>query len=159
MDEIDSSDLTMVASNAFRDILDKIQSSCLNFQLQLSPFTAVISLKKSLVKDISGKPLLPPSPCSVENTVIENLMAKNKKLEQELNDITQKYEKVANECAIACITVDDYKVKLRAQENVIHDLELANKNATEAAKQLNKMHNDNRAMFEKEMAQILKGHK
>ena len=66
---------------------------------------------------------------------------------------------MTNECAIAYITVDDYKVKLRAQENVIHDLELANKNATEAAKQLNKMLNDNRAMFEKEKAQILKDHK
>ena len=42
----------MMASIAFDNILKEIQTSNLNFQLQVSPFSAQISLKKSLVKDI-----------------------------------------------------------------------------------------------------------
>ena len=51
----------MLASTTFYKILDLIKSSNLNFQLSLSPFSAQISLKKSLVKDRSGMFLLPPS--------------------------------------------------------------------------------------------------
>ena len=57
--EILSSDATMAASIAFNKILQQVQSSSLNFHLQLSPFSAVISLKKSLVKDKAGCYLLP----------------------------------------------------------------------------------------------------
>ena len=49
----------MIAENTFDYILSQVQNSSLNFQLQLSPFSAYISLKKSLVKDKLGKPLLP----------------------------------------------------------------------------------------------------
>ena len=50
----------MLASTMFYKILDQIKSSNLNFQLSLSPFSAQISWKKSLVKDRSGSFLLPP---------------------------------------------------------------------------------------------------
>ena len=48
-----------LASNTFDFILEQIKNSSLNFQLQLSPFSAYISLKKSLVKDKNGVPQLP----------------------------------------------------------------------------------------------------
>ena len=44
----------MAASKAFNKILDCVKSSNLNFCLQLSPFSANISLKKTLVKDKAG---------------------------------------------------------------------------------------------------------
>ena len=44
----------MAASKAFDKILDCVKSSNLNFCLQLSPFSANISLKKTLVKDKAG---------------------------------------------------------------------------------------------------------
>ena len=50
----------MVASHAFETIIDKIRHSNLNFQLQMFPFSAQISLKKSLVIDKSGVHCLPP---------------------------------------------------------------------------------------------------
>ena len=50
----------LLADQTFNNILDKIQKSNLNFQLQVSPFSAFISLKKSIVKDRSGSFLLPP---------------------------------------------------------------------------------------------------
>ena len=54
-------DITMLASKSFHDILSRIQSSNLNFQLQILPFAAMISLKKTLLKDKSGTYHLPPS--------------------------------------------------------------------------------------------------
>ena len=57
MDQLINSDEKMAASLTFQHILTQIQDSNLNFQLQVSPFAAVISLKKSFVKDKSGVPL------------------------------------------------------------------------------------------------------
>ena len=54
--------LEMLASQTFDNILDSIRRSNLNFQFQLSPFSAYISLKRSLVKDKSGSFLTPQSP-------------------------------------------------------------------------------------------------
>ena len=66
MEQIGFSDLdtTMVAKRTFDYLLEQIQSSNLNFHLKVSPFSALISLKKSLVKDKYGKILLPPCPAS-----------------------------------------------------------------------------------------------
>ena len=76
MDEIKSSDMTMVASHIFNDIIDQVQRSCLNFQVQLSPFSALISLKKSLVNDKSGNPVHPTMHLShVPSDTMEELMA------------------------------------------------------------------------------------
>ena len=63
MEERINSDMNpeMLASTTFYEILDQIKSSNLNFQLSLSPFSAQISLRKSLVKDRSGRFLLPSS--------------------------------------------------------------------------------------------------
>ena len=52
----------MVAKRSFDSILEQVQASNLNFQLQVSPFSATISLKKTLIKDKFGNLLLPPSP-------------------------------------------------------------------------------------------------
>ena len=52
---------TMIANKIFNDILKQIQDSGLNFQLQVSPFGAMISLKKSLVKDEKGNIINPSS--------------------------------------------------------------------------------------------------
>ena len=47
----DNSDATMVADEAFNLVLEQIRNSKLNFQLQMSPFSAWISLKKSFIKN------------------------------------------------------------------------------------------------------------
>jgi hypothetical protein len=63
MDKLYSSDKnpTMLASSTFDAIIKQIQTSHLNFHLQISPFSAIISLKKTLIKDKSGTFLLPPT--------------------------------------------------------------------------------------------------
>ena len=64
MEEVIDSDKTtaMLASTVFYHIINPIQSSNLNFQLQISPYSAKILLKKSLVRDRAGALLLPPHP-------------------------------------------------------------------------------------------------
>ena len=49
-------DSTMIAATAFNNIVRLVQLSNLNFKLQLSPFSANIALKKTLVKDRSNPP-------------------------------------------------------------------------------------------------------
>ena len=49
----------MYATNSFNDILYAIEKSCLNYHLQMSPFSAIISIKKSFKKDKSGQLILP----------------------------------------------------------------------------------------------------
>ena len=43
-----------MAAIKFENILNQIRSSSLNFQMSVTPFTAVIHLKKSITKDKSG---------------------------------------------------------------------------------------------------------
>ena len=57
-----SSDINMAICNTFEYLLNQIKSSNLNYHLQQSPFAAVISLKKSLIKDKNGNPLTPSLP-------------------------------------------------------------------------------------------------
>ena len=67
MDKTMDSDLTMVTNNAFNTVLQCVQNSGLNFQIQVSPFSAVISVKKSLVKNRSGDPIMPSFPKNDES--------------------------------------------------------------------------------------------
>ena len=71
MHQIKTSDVTptMVASQAFDSILQQIQTSNLNFQLQISPFSANISIKKTPIKDKFGVPIPFPLrlPCALSS--------------------------------------------------------------------------------------------
>ena len=82
---------TMVASFAFETIIDNIRNSNLNFQLQMSPFSAQISLKRSLVNDKAGIPRLP-------STIPAATFSKrNMQLEIELNNLKVENAHVCDE--------------------------------------------------------------
>ena len=84
MDELTDSDITMAATTSFNNILNQIQTSGLNYQLKITPFSAVISIKKSFVKDREGVPIW-----SVEKML--DMGAKNDiKVKQELDELKQK---------------------------------------------------------------------
>ena len=77
----------MLASITFDKILKEIQSSNLNFRCQVSPFSAVISLKKSLVKERNGFVRLPPRVTAskeYDHTALAALEKRNMKLEEDL---------------------------------------------------------------------------
>ena len=104
--DFNSSELnpTMVAAEAFNSIVQQIQCSNLNFMIQLSPFAANISLKKTPLKDKTGIPfplknnkicsVIPPRPDSDE---VAALTAKIKLLENELSTIKNEYVKTNDE--------------------------------------------------------------
>ena len=93
----------MAASHMFENILDQVKSSNLNFHLQLSPFSAIISLKKSWVKDKTGTSLLrPPTPTSIlfQTHQIENEASAQKisKLETIIKSLRSDYEDSLRDC-------------------------------------------------------------
>ena len=57
MDGFVDSDYTMIAAKVFDKIVNSIRDSGLS--LQMSPFAATISLKKSLIKDKFGRSVKP----------------------------------------------------------------------------------------------------
>ena len=92
MDEnsVSDCDPTMLAKQVFNDILEGIQMSNLNYQLQLTPFSALVSLKKSFVKDKSGKFLFPNK--NVING--EYLQYENCQLMNQIDSLNQKLQEM-----------------------------------------------------------------
>ena len=78
-----------MAAIKFEDILNQIRSSSLNFRMNVTPFTAVIHLKKTITKDKSGNFLHQNTFVNRTKNVKEadELMAKNLALEKEIADL------------------------------------------------------------------------
>ena len=169
-------DLTMLATKSFHHVINEVQSSCLNFQLQISPFSAVISLKKSLIKDISGKPVLPSlQKHDTSKEHIEALVAKNFELEKKLKLLSIKCENAVSESnkgseikveAAQYIVIDQLEAEknmlekaVKARDDEIRDLKLDNKAAREASGKLSKTLNEMRIKYEKEKASTQKEHR
>ena len=111
MEVIPDSDRTpaMLASNAFDNIIDKIRTSNLNFQIQMSPFSAYISLKRTLIKEKSGAFCPPPTPESPSSeSVIAALVNKNLLLESKLVEVHADYARAVDDCL---------KVSVKLEEN------------------------------------------
>ena len=92
--------ITMMASQKFYSILQEIQLSHLNFQLQLSPFSAVISLKKSFVREKDGSVRVPPHfGDKVSEADLSDYKGDNQKLVRELDTLRGKYAELVDDCA------------------------------------------------------------
>jgi hypothetical protein len=144
-----NSDPKMAASKTFQQILDQITSSNLNFQLQLSPFAAQISLKKSLVRDKLGTPLLPklsPSQPQPVDSDIATLARRNIHLEKRLESLRYDYDALVLDCESSHTAVSNLEKHLGEVTNH-HDTEM--KKETELLeKELKSLHGKNRNLFE-----------
>ena len=112
----------MAASIAFNTILDQIRGSNLNFQMHLSPFSANISLKSSLIKNKSGAQLLPPAtlyPCDVKTEHTNTMIATNNKLKEDLSALQNKFEEVLAKYEAAQIEIETLK---RNPSNIKHEV-------------------------------------
>jgi len=170
----------MIATETFENILLQIQNSNLNFKLNLSPFAANISLKKSLVKDKSGIPLLPRTNApTCDNLAV--LAAKNQQLKNELFYAENKFASTVKECETAVhqelrdsrelinklpiVNADlmeeneVFKNKIRNLETEIKDLEHSNKLRKEVSENLNKKLSELKINFNKEKMDIAKRNK
>ena len=97
--QISDRNQSMMASRIFNDVLNTVQSSNLNFCLQISPFAANISLKKSFLKDKSGNVVMPDhahTATSLDEN-IAGLVSKNLNLEKENSALRKDLEKSKDE--------------------------------------------------------------
>ena len=74
----------MTVSLSFEAFLKEVQHSNLNYWIELSPFSAIIHLKKSLIMNPHGTPLNSPPPKSL---VIDAVKAENVKLCQKVQKL------------------------------------------------------------------------
>ena len=113
--------------------------SSLNFKLELSPFSAVISLKKSFIRDKSGNTLHSSSPKlnhlqlgEVEN---QRLLHQNAQLQKKVDSLQNKYMQSVDDCeAVHKIkgVLEDQLAIIREDKAVLKDVlaeELSDKQA------------------------------
>ena len=149
--DIQEKNPAMLALNAYDNIINKIRSSNLNFQLQMSPFSAQISLKRSLVRDRSGAFCFPPESHAVSNPCSESSAAaideKNIRLQNSLDNLSAKYASKAEECEkaysqIKSLELDktiikketDYEILVDHLKNEVKKLLVDNANYEEKVK-------------------------
>ena len=120
MEEIVNTDLTMVASRTFSDVINLIQSSCLNFHIQMSPFSAIISLKKKLVNDRDGNPKIPTSRLDCFSGNDSQIIAQNKKLRADLDTLKKEHEQACAECIIAYDTIRKLQNELEMHDDMVN---------------------------------------
>ena len=90
--------MKMTASTTFDYIIEEIKTSNLNFWFQMPPYSATISIKKSLIKDRSGLPLMPTRCKPVVKLESNPLDQKVTKLEAGLENVKNKYEDTLDDC-------------------------------------------------------------
>ena len=135
-----------MASCIFDNILQEIQVSNLNYQIQLSPFSALISLKKSFIKEKDGSLRLPMPPLSSSHRgsrLETDLNARNMKLEKDLETLHQKYADVSDQYAEAHARIKSYeefhenhfKREFSKKDDIIADLKLEKNSLMEKIKE------------------------
>ena len=130
-----------MASIAFDKILKEIQTSKLNFQLQVSPFSAQISLKKSLVKDRNRSCRLPPESSFTRKESEFSALQTNMQLENDLKVLRTKYERAVSDCEeafnrIKCLEGFENKhfkieTEQKVKEELTHEIAAALKTENE----------------------------
>ena len=154
MDRSSDSDVTMFASETFYGILERIQTSKLNFSMQLTPFSALISMRKSFMTDRSGSVILPEK--SQDQTICES---DNLQLERNLNILEKEHAKTVGDLNIAVETIKKLEQKLRHRENDIENLQLSLAKSRETTIKLNQALCDNTKKFAEEKNLIFREHK
>ena len=126
----DSDTTTMAATLAFEAILSQVQTSNLNFRIELSPFSAVINIKKSLIRNKHGILATPPPPNLVvlqrvnsENLVLSHIIVQ---LENIIESIKGDYENAVTDCE------KSYKMIAKLE----NELEMARANVAEIKEEL-----------------------
>ena len=158
-----SDEVTMSISKMFDHLLNSVKSSNLNFHKQETPFAAVISIKKTVVKDRFGKCMKPPS---LDVNIVTSLKAAN----QELCDRVDKLENYASslkndlegaldggsekenlkfEKKVKEKETENYNLKCEVRdfmisiENLKSDIKTGNKEIQSKEKEISRLHNKN----------------
>ena len=111
----------MLATASFNHILHQIQTSCLNYQLQITPFSASIQIKKSLVKNRDGQPIFSVNSNSYD---FHDLPCDNteNQLSQELDGLKTKQKEYVLELAAVYKTIDELKNAINERDILIKEI-------------------------------------
>ena len=115
-------DFSKMATLTFDCIIENVKRSCLNYQIQLSPFSAIISIKKSFLKDQSGA-VVPPTSFTGRNQEFENLHSEKVELEKEVKRLKDVNHRALEELAVAHKKIEYFEKeessnKIKAEANV-----------------------------------------
>ena len=140
----------MDATIVYENLLLQIQKSCLNYKLEMSPFSATISLKKSFIRNKSGTPVYPQSLESLpraENVQkdtfnIEMMELKNKlhQLEYTTASYKMKYEEEVLESETLQQKLKETLNKLDNLHNLFDINDASYENLKNSKNQLEKKH-------------------
>ena len=118
-------DMTMAINTTFGEIINQIQLSNLNFCIQLTPFGANITLKKSVQKDLNGVPLSPSPPVLFLLQQVHQehqaMKAENYELKAASEILKNKLDTIVNENIVLNKSIEE-------KTNTVEILEAANKN-------------------------------
>ena len=133
-------ELEMCVNNTFGSILNEIQLSNLNFTLQVTPYAAYITLKKSVQKDRNGVPATPSPPLlyllQQAQQVILQLQHENYKLKTAVAALEEKTKSTLDEKDALVDTIkeaNETAAGLAATNNNLNDM------ITEAEKESSKI--------------------
>ena len=114
--------VTMAASQAFEGIINQVVASKLNFCLEQSPFSAVIHLKKSVIRNKSGIFQIPPPSLSVQLLQVQsdNFRQAQKIVQLESVIKTLKSERAQSE---KCKKDLENKLGVESSNNIVEGLE------------------------------------
>ena len=135
----------MLTENSFNTVISQVQRSCLNHYIELTPFSAFISIKKSLMKDKSGATILPSN-------------SKHGKLESDFNQLKEANAELMSKLEASYHFIDSLNKVNEEQKRIISDLENKIELSQEAAMELKKVHNEMRTQFEEDKINIYKIH-
>ena len=99
-------DMTMLAKLTFDDVVSEIQGSGLNYTMQLTPYSAMISLRNSFVTDRNGLSVLPPT--------VHQKSVKLKDSEKDIDELKDKYRESLK-------SLEQAEEKIRSLEKTIID--------------------------------------
>ena len=119
MNKSTDSDLTMLAKNNFESVLSSVRNSCLNYSIHVSPFSATISLKKTIVKDRNGACIIPPLICENKSSDLRDDKAA---LEDEICSLRIKYKELLSAYASSNDNITSLQNSIIDRDNIISDL-------------------------------------
>ena len=125
----------MTAKQTFENLLSQVQSSCLNFRIELSPFSATIYLKKSFIKNQHSFHVHPQTePEPAREVRRDDDKARISELEVENNALQEKLQKAAREILTCNEVIDNHKKENKEKQELIENLALANKDLADESK-------------------------
>ena len=143
------SDVTMLANENFEYILNVIQNSCLNYSIQFSPFSATISLRKTLIKDKNGSHIIPQK---------LDLRGQHVALGNQLKNLRMEHEEVLSAYESANKIITHLRQMVKERDTIIEDLTVENKEAKMIADTLGNELSKSKAIYQEEKSNILEEH-